>query len=82
MTRLDYNGLILDRYQIEMHKNQTNRRDRITFPHRESMPNTEEAKAPTIYVVAVETIDLDKGYYHGVYVLLQYKKDDGVGIKE
>ena len=65
-----------DGFEKELISNQ------LTFVKIESMPNTEEAKVPAIYVVAVETIDLDKGYYHGVYVLLQYKKEDGVGIKE
>ena len=31
---------------------------------------TKEAEAPTISVIPDDTIDMDKGYYHGVYVLL------------
>ena len=35
---------------------------------------TEEAKMPIISVTPDETIDLKKGYYHGVYILLHFKK--------
>ena len=35
---------------------------------------TKEAEAPTISVIPDDTIDMDKGYYHGVYVLIHFKK--------
>ena len=40
-----------------------------------------ESELPTISVMPDENIDLDKGYYHGVYVLLYLKKDYGNGRK-
>ena len=43
---------------------------------------TEEANMPTISVTPDETIDLEKVYYHGVYVLLQFNKEYGVNRKE
>ena len=37
---------------------------------------TEEAKLTKISVIHDDTINLGKGYYHGVYVLLHFKKED------
>ena len=36
----------------------------------ERMPETEESTVPTVYVIPVDMVILDKGYYHGVSVLL------------
>ena len=35
-----------------------------------------------IYTKYEEAVDLDKGYYHGVYVLLNFNEQDGVDIKQ
>ena len=39
----------------------------------ERIPDTKEAEVPTIYIIPDETADLDKWYYHGVYMLLKFK---------
>ena len=39
---------------------------------------SEEAEVPTISVIPDETIDLEEGYYPGVYVLLHFYKGDGI----
>ena len=39
---------------------------------------TEEDKVPTISVITNETIDLEKGCYRGVYVFLNFKREDRV----
>ena len=45
-------------------------------------PVIKEAEVPAIYVIPDGAVDLDKGFYHGVYFLLQFNKDCGVNIKE
>ena len=39
-----------------------------------SIPVTEEVKLPTISVIPDETIDLDKVYYPGLYVIIKFDK--------
>ena len=39
----------------------------------ETITDTKEAELPTIYMIPDGTVDLDKWYYHGVYVLLKFK---------
>ena len=39
----------------------------------ERIPDTKQAEAPTFYMMPDEKVDLDKLYYHGVYVLLFFK---------
>ena len=48
----------------------------------DSIPMTEEAKVPTISAIPDGTVDFEKGYYHDVYVLLQFNKEDCVDRKE
>ena len=48
----------------------------------ERIPVTEEDEVPTIYEIPDETIDLEKGYYHGVYILLQCNKQDVVDTNQ
>ena len=43
---------------------------------------TEEANETMIYVIPDENIYLERGYYHGVYVLIQFNKGVGVGREE
>ena len=45
-------------------------------------PMTEEAEVSTFSVIPDETIDLDKGYYHGVYVLIQFNQNEIVNRNE
>ena len=33
-----------------------------------------EDRVPTIYAIPDKAVDLEKGYYYGVYVLLKFKK--------
>ena len=42
---------------------------------------TEEDELPNISVINDETIYLEKGYYHGVYVLLQFNNKVHVDSK-
>ena len=41
----------------------------------ERIPMAKEAEVPTISVIPDKTSDLEKGYYHGVYVLIQFNKE-------
>ena len=43
----------------------------------EKIPEDKEPKVPTINVISYETVDLEKGCYHGVYVMKYFTKDDG-----
>ena len=43
---------------------------------------TEESEAPTVYMIPNENTDIQKGYYHGLYILLKFKKEDGVDRTE
>ena len=42
---------------------------------------TEEAKVPVISVISDWKIYFEKGYHHGVYILLYFNKDDVVDSK-
>ena len=42
----------------------------------------EEPTVPTIIEIPKEQVTLDKGYYHGVYVILHFNNEDSVGRKE
>ena len=42
----------------------------------------EETDVLTIYVIPYETVPLQKGYYHGLHVLLHFNKKDGIDRKE
>ena len=48
--------------------------NQLTIVTVDSRPETEEDEVPPIYEINVETIG-------GVYMLLQFKKEDGVDIK-
>ena len=37
---------------------------------------------PTITEIPEEHVNLEKGYNHGVYVILHFNKENGVDIKE
>ena len=43
---------------------------------------TKEVEVPTINVIHDETIELDNGYYHGVYILLNFNKKGNVDRNE
>ena len=53
----------------------------ITFMIEDSITVTKEAKVLTISLIPDDTVDLEKGYYPGVYVLLHFNKDYGVDSK-
>ena len=42
------------------------------------IPINKEAKVLKISTKPKEEVDFEKGYYHGVYVLLKFNKEDGV----
>ena len=42
----------------------------------------EESKVPTIAVIPDEKVYPEKVFYHGVHVLLNFNKNDGVNMKE
>ena len=42
----------------------------------------EEPEVPTIPEIPDETVPLEKGFYHGVYVMLHFNKEGGVDRKE
>ena len=48
----------------------------------DSIPLTKEAEMPILSVIPDDTIDLDKGYYHFVYVLLHFNNEEGVDRQE
>ena len=43
---------------------------------------TKEAEVPIVLTKPKEAVDLDKGYYHGIYVFLEFNKDDEIYKKE
>ena len=56
--------------------------NKVTIVATEKSPVTEEAEVPMISVIPGEIMDLDKGYYHGVYVLLYFNKQNIFDRKE
>ena len=43
---------------------------------------TKEAKAPMVFTKPEYVIYLAKGYYHGVYVFLEFNKEDDIYTKD
>ena len=66
----------LVRFQDGCEKDVTS--NKLTILTVENIPMNKEAEVVKISVMPNETIDLDKGYYHGVYVLLYFNNDVGV----
>ena len=56
--------------------------NQLTIATVEKIPVTKEAEVNMIYVISDETIYLEKGDYHCVYVLLQFNKEDCVTSKK
>ena len=48
----------------------------------EKSPIEEEPEVPTIPEIPEEQVTSEKGYYHGVYVILNFNKEEGVDRKE
>ena len=48
----------------------------------EKIPVEEEPEVSTIPEIPEDQVEKEKGYYHCVYVMLQFKKEVGVDIKE
>ena len=42
----------------------------------------EEPDVTTIPEIPEEQVNSEKGYYHGVYVIINFNKEDGVDRKE
>ena len=55
---------------------------KLTVATVDRIPVTKESKVTTISAMPDETVDPEKGYYHGVYVLLHFNNYDGVYRKE
>ena len=45
-------------------------------------PVEEEPKVPMLAVIPDDTVPLEKGYYHGVHVLIYFDKENGIDSKE
>ena len=56
-----------------------NQLTRVTL---DEIPVTGEADFPTIYSILDEKVDLEKGSYHGVYILINFNNWGGVDRKE
>ena len=41
------------------------------------IPTNKESKVPKISLITDGSVVLDKGYYHGVYILIYFNKQDG-----
>ena len=54
----------------------------LTVVTLDRIPMDEEAEVPTIPKKPEEKVYLEKGYYHGVYLSLDFNKEDGVNTKE
>ena len=55
--------------------------DQLTIMTVEKHPVDEESEVPTIDVIPANTIDSEKIFYHGVYVM-KHTKDDCVNRKD
>ena len=72
--------MLLVRFQDGCNKDMTpNQLTRVTL---DEIPVTGEAEFPTIYSILDEKVDLEKGYYHGVYILINFNNWGGVDRKE
>ena len=56
--------------------------NQLTVVTVERSPMTKESKVPSIDEEPGETVPSEKRYYCGVFVLLNFHKEDGVGRKE
>ena len=56
--------------------------NKLTAVAVEKNPVDEEPKVPTIASVPENAVDLEKGWYHGVYGIQDFTKEGGVYIKE
>ena len=55
--------------------------NQLTVVIAEKSPVEKEPEATTIPVIPDETVPSEKGYYHGVHVVLYFYKEDGVDSK-
>ena len=85
----EFNGVVeavscnreyLVRFQGGCEKHMTSNQLTNVTVYRISM--TEEDEVPMISTKPKEAVDLEKGYYHFVHVLLNFNKEDGANIKE
>ena len=70
--------LVIFKYRCEkgMASNQ------LTVVKLEKTPMNEEAEVPMISVIPDESVNLEKGYYNSVYVMLNFNKEGCVDNKE
>ena len=72
--------MLLVRFQDGYEKDITS--NQLTEVAVDSFPVIKEDEVSTIYVIPDETVDFDKGYYHGIYYLLQFNKGGGIDSKQ
>ena len=70
------NSRFLVRFQYGCEKDMNS--NQLIVMRVDRIPVTEESKVPMISSIPDNTFDFGKGFYHGVYVLLQFNK--GVGV--
>ena len=56
--------------------------NQLTIVILEKIPVEKEPKVPTIPEIPEDQVTLDKGYYHCVYAIINFKKGVGVDRKE
>ena len=66
----------LVKFQVGCEKDMTS--NKFTIVILENIPVEEEPDVPTIPEIPEEKVTLDKGYYHGVYILIYFDKYGGV----
>ena len=71
---------LLVRFQDECNKDLTP--NQFTIVIVEKIPAEEEPEEPTIHKIPDEKVTSEKGYYNGVYVIIQLNKEDSVDMKE
>ena len=70
--------LVMFQYKLEKDLNL----NQLTILVLEKIPVEEEPDVPTITEIPDEKVTLKKGYYHGVYDILHFNKEDGVDKRE
>ena len=74
--RISGNDRFLVRFQDGCEKDLTS--NQLTIVIVEKSPVDKEPKVTTITEIPDEKFPLEKGYYHSVYVMLHFNKEDGV----
>ena len=68
------------RFQDGCKKNLTS--NQLTAVTAQKIPMYQEPEVPTISVIPDNTVDSEKGWYHGVYAMQYFTKDNGFNRKQ